>query len=238
VKYGDTILNSLLALWPTGAAKRRIKYSVPVFLGLLATATPAFAQRYQCVGKATAANGAQSHVILFVNEKGEREDGMVAWTPPAASKTGIPFTVDLLYGMGSLETGTFFNPAGLSVNLTVPLDPAPARTLKVAVATPTSGSRITRPWQKYDQAVAAGDKLPIEGIISFNAGDGSDGVFYAIEDKDPTLTVDVIGDAGAVIGKQVFDLAAIAQRDQLAKQAFDHSRALAADPRKSCQLAR
>lgn len=213
-----------------------MRIAVGIALSLLA-ATPALAERYQCVGKATAANGAQAHVILFVNETGEREDGMVAWTPPS-TKTGLPFTIDLLYGMGSLETGTFFNPSGVSVNLTVSLDPPPARTLRVAIATPTSGSRITRPWQRYDQAVAAGDKAPIEGIISFNAGDGSDGVFYAIEDKDPTLTVDVIGDGGAVIGRQVFDLAAITQRDQLAKQAFDQSRGLAADPRKSCRLVR
>ena len=86
--------------------------------------------------------------------------------------------------------------------------------------------------------MAAGDKAPIEGIISFNAGDGSDGVFYAIEDKDPTLTVEIIGDAGAAIGRQVFDLAATAQRDALAKDAFAAGGRLAADPPKSCQPAR
>ncbi len=200
-------------------------------------ASPAYAARYQCVGKASADNGAQAHVILFVNDKAQREDGMVAWTPPSA-KQGLPFTIDLLYGMGSLETGTFFNPAGISVNITAPLSPPPAQTLKVAIVTPTSGTRITRPWQVYDQAVAAGRPGALDGIISFSAGDGSDGIFYAIEDKDPTLTVDILGDGGAVIGKQVFDLTATTQRDALAKQAFEASGKMAADPVGACSLAR
>lgn len=206
-------------------------------IALALLASPAYAARYQCVGKAVAENGAQAHVILFVNERSEREDGMVAWTPPS-SKQGLPFSIDLLYGMGSLENGTFFNPSGLSVNLTVPLGPPPAQTLKVAVVTPTSGSRITRPWQVYDQAVAAGRTGALDGIISFSAGDGSDGIFYAIEDKDPTLTVDVIGDGGSAIGKQVFDLTALAQRDELARQAFEAAGKLAAEPGKACTPAR
>lgn len=203
----------------------------------LFSANPAPADNYQCVGKASAGNGAQTHAILYVDDKGERLDGMIAWTPPTTVRTGVPFTIDLLYGIGSLETGTFFHPASLAVNLNVSLDPPPARTLKAAIATPTSGSRITRPWHAFDEAVAAGSKRAMEGIITFSAGDGSDGVFYAIEDKDPTLTVDVIGD-GAVIGRQVFDLAATTQRDALAKQAFEAAGKLAVEPAKACQIAR
>lgn len=206
-------------------------------IAALLIATPALAANYQCVGKASADNGAQAHAILYIDDKGERADGIIAWTPPATTKSGAPFTIDLLYGIGSLQTGTFFNATSLAVNLTVTLDPPPARTVKVSIATPTSGSRITRPWHAFDDAVAAGSKRPMEGIITFSAGDGSDGVFYAIEDKDPTLTVDILGD-GAVIGRQVFDLAATVQRDALAKQAFEAAGKLTADPVKGCQIAR
>jgi hypothetical protein len=209
-----------------------------VFLAALLVAQPTVAQRYQCVGRASAENGAQAHAILYVDGKGEREDGIIAWTPPTSAKTGLPFTIDLLYGIGSLETGTFFNPASLAVNLSVSLDPPPARSLKAAAATPTSGSRIIRPWRAFDDAVAAGARRPMDGIITFSAGDGSDGIFYAIEDKDPTLTVDILGDAGAVIARQVFDLSATGQRDALAGQAFQAAGKLAGDPPRACQIAR
>lgn len=205
---------------------------------LVFVATPAFAANHQCVGRAEGANGAQAHVVLVVDDAGERLDGLVAWSPPVKAGDGLPFAVDLLYGMGSLERGTFFDMSQIRITLAAPMDPPLSPSLRAAVSTSTSNSRIARPWPAYEEAVAAGRRSPMEGVLAFSMGDGSDAVFYGVEDKDPELWVEIAGADGKVHGRRTFDLTATAERDRLAAEAFRLAGEKATAPAEKCEAMR
>lgn len=206
----------------------------PVVLALLlcAAASPAAAAVRQCTGEAKAANGAEAHAVLFIEDSGERVDGIIAWSPPVSSRSGLPFSLDLIYGLGDLKTGTFFDVASLSVTAEAPLSASVSKTMAVSMNTPTADTTIKRPWGAYAQALSAGAPS-IKGTVTFSMGDGSDGLFYAINDKDPAITVKLVGDGNAIAGQGVFDLKDLAARDALVKQAFDAAGKLTANPR-SC----
>lgn len=200
---------------------------------LALVATPALAANWQCVGQAEAESGAQVHALLVVNDAGERLDGLIAWNPPVKISDGLPFTTDLIYGLGNLETGTFFGMGQIRINVTTTLSPPPALSMRAAISTPTSNTRIARPWPAYDEAVESGQDGPISGVLSFSMGDGSDAIFYAVEDGDEELTVDLVG-GPAIIARRFYDLTATVERDSLAEEAFGAASALADQPTAGC----